>query len=48
VQRKSADHDRMKLAMTRAMAGAQKSSFRKSYGRVQSFDLPEFLKGVAS
>ncbi|QDP60533.1 MAG: hypothetical protein Unbinned338contig1000_26 [Prokaryotic dsDNA virus sp.] len=48
VQRKSADHDRMKLAMTRAMAGAQKTSIRKSYGRGQSFDLPDFIKGMTA
>lgn len=47
VQRKAADHDRMKLAMVRAMAGAQNHSLRKSYARQTKLQLPEFLKGVA-
>jgi len=47
IQRKSADHDRMKLAMTRAMAGAQKASNRRAYGRAASVELPDFLKGAA-
>jgi hypothetical protein len=46
VQRKAADHDRMKLAMTRAMAGAQKASTRRAYGRAPAITLPDFLKGA--
>ena len=45
VQRKAADHDRMKLAMTHAMAGAQRESKRRAYGRAPAVTLPDFLKG---
>ena len=47
IQRKSADHDRMKIAMTRAMAGAQRTSDRKAYVRAAAVELPSFLKGAA-
>jgi len=47
VQRKSADHDRMKLAMTRAMAGAQNNAqLRRKYGVLTNIELPEFMKGM--
>lgn len=46
VQRKAADHDRMKAAMTRAMAGAQRESARRAHTRAPSVDLPDFLKGA--
>lgn len=45
VQRKSADHDRMKAAMAKAMRGAQLESRKHAYTRAPSVDLPEFLKG---
>lgn len=45
VQRKAADHDRMKAAMTRAMAGAQRESKRRAYTRAAAVTLPSFLKG---
>ncbi len=48
VQRKSADHDRMKAAMAKAMRGAQMESRKRAYTRAPSVDLPEFLKGSAS
>lgn len=48
VQRKSADHDRMKVAMARAMGEAQMESKRKKYVRAPSVDLPDFMKGAAA
>lgn len=44
VQRKAADHDAMKAAMTKAMAGAQRESKRRAYTRAPAVDLPDFLK----
>ena len=43
VQRKSADHDRMKRAMSKAMAQAQTDSHRKIYTREQAIALPAFV-----
>lgn len=48
VQRKSADHDRMKVAMALAMGEAQMESKRKKYVRAPSVDLPDFMKGAAA
>jgi superfamily II DNA or RNA helicase len=48
VQRKAADHDRMKFAMTKAMTGAQRARGRRKYGRAPAVDLPDFLKGTAA
>ena len=46
VQRKSADHDRMKAAMAKAMRGAQsQAELRRKYGGAARVELPEFLKG---
>lgn len=45
VQRKAADHDKMKRAMTRAMVGAQQRSDRKAYTRAPDVTLPAFLRG---
>ena len=45
VQRKSADHDRMKKAMSDAMRGAQRESGRRAYGRAPTVELPSFIKG---
>lgn len=45
IQRKSADHDRMKAAMTAAMKEAGQGSARKAYGRPSKFELPEFMMG---
>lgn len=47
VQRKAADHDRMKCAMAEAMRGAQTESHRKAYAKAPDVSLPSFLKGVA-
>lgn len=47
VQRKAADHDRMKRAMSEAMRGAQIESNRKAYTKAPEVSLPDFLKGVA-
>ena len=47
VQRKAADHDRMKRAMSEAMRGAQIESHRKAYTKAPEVSLPDFLKGVA-
>lgn len=47
VQRKAADHDRMKRAMSDAMRGAQSESHRKAYKKAPDVSLPNFLKGVA-
>ena len=45
VQRKAADHDRMKRAMAAAMIGAQtESKLRVAYGRAPEVILPEFLR----
>ena len=43
VQRKAADHDRMKAAMTAAMRGAQTSRHRLAYTRAPEIILPSFL-----
>lgn len=48
VQRKAADHDRMKAAMAAAMRGAQTESKRRAYGRTPKVDLPDFMKGTAT
>lgn len=48
VQRKSADHDRMKRAMSDAMKGAQSPRGRRAYARPVDVDLPSFLKGCAA
>lgn len=47
VQRKAADHDRMKAAMAEAMRGAQTESHRRAYDKSPEVSLPDFLKGVA-
>lgn len=47
VQRKAADHDRMKAAMADAMRGAQTERNRKAYVKAPEVSLPDFLKGVA-
>lgn len=45
VQRKAADHDRMKRAMSEAMRGAQiESGLRVAYGRAPEVILPAFLR----
>lgn len=46
VQRKASDHDRMKVAMTKAMLGGQAESKRRAYGRSSKIELPDFMKGV--
>jgi superfamily II DNA or RNA helicase len=43
VQRKAADHDRMKAAMAKAMVHAQSDAGRKKYTRTQAVILPPFL-----
>lgn len=49
VQRKAADHDRMKVAMSRAMRGAQNGAdLRRAYGSAEEIELPEFMKGEAN
>ena len=45
VQRKAADHDRMKKSMAKAMVGAQSESIRKAYTRAPVVTLPDFIKG---
>jgi superfamily II DNA or RNA helicase len=45
VQRKAADHDKMKRAMAKAMIGAQRKSDRKSYTRAPEIALPSFAGG---
>lgn len=45
VQRKAADHDKMKRAMAKAMIGAQQTSNRKAYNRAPQVILPAFLGG---
>lgn len=45
VQRKAADHDTMKQAMTQAMRGAQRESGKRAYTRAVAVDLPDFLRG---
>jgi superfamily II DNA or RNA helicase len=45
VQRKAADHDKMKRAMSRAMVAAQQSAQRKAYTRVAAVTLPKFMRG---
>ncbi len=47
VQRKAADHDKMKRAMSEAMRGAQTESVRKIYTRAPEVALPDFLGGAA-
>ena len=44
VQRKAADHARMKRAMANAMNGFQQSASRKIYDRPTKFTLPSFLQ----
>jgi len=48
VQRKAADHDRMKRAMTAAMLGAQQNASRKAYTRAPTVTLPSFITGGRS
>jgi superfamily II DNA or RNA helicase len=43
VQRKAADHGKMKRAMTKAMVGAQTKAERKTYERVAEVTLPSFF-----
>jgi superfamily II DNA or RNA helicase len=43
VQRKQADHQRMKQAMAKAMAGFQTTASRKAYSRPAAVALPSFL-----
>lgn len=43
VQRKAADHDRMKVAMAEAMRGAQSERSRLAYTRAPEVTLPAFL-----
>ncbi len=43
VQRKAADHDRMKRAMATAMIGAQRTAERKAYERTETVTLPKFM-----
>lgn len=45
VQRKSADHDRMKAAMAAAMRRSQVESHRKKYTRAAAVSLPAFAGG---
>jgi len=44
VQRKAADHEKMKRAMTRAMTNAQVISDRKIYTRASTMALPNFMR----
>jgi hypothetical protein len=44
VQRKAADHARMKRAMVEAMNGYQRTALKKAYTRTASVTLPNFLK----
>lgn len=44
VQRKAADHDKMKRAMATAMLGAQRTAERKIYDRVAEVTLPKFMR----
>ncbi len=44
VQRKAADHARMKRAMAEAMNGYQQTANKKAYTRAAAVTLPEFLK----
>ena len=44
VQRKAADHARMKRAMAEAMNGYQQSASKKAYTRTATVQLPDFLK----
>lgn len=44
VQRKAADHDKMKRAMTKAMVGAQRKAERKAYSRSPEVSLPDFAR----
>jgi len=45
VQRKAADHDKMKRELSRAMIGAQQTANRKQYTRVAEMTLPSFANG---
>lgn len=45
VQRKAADHDKMKEAMGAAMVRAQVNADRKVYTRVPDIELPKFITG---
>lgn len=45
VQRKAADHDKMKRVMAAAMVGAQRKAERKAYTRPEAVTLPKFLRG---
>jgi superfamily II DNA helicase RecQ len=48
VMRKAADHDKMKRAMSRAMAGAQREyGLRASYTRAPEIELPAFMGGTS-
>ena len=44
VQRKAADHARMKRAMAKAMNGYQQAASKKAYTRTAAVQLPNFLK----
>lgn len=47
VQRKAADHDKMKRAMSSAMIGAQTESHRKVYTKAPEISLPNFLRNAS-
>lgn len=44
VQRKAADHARMKRAMAEAMNGYQQQAIKRAYTRTANVELPDFLK----
>jgi hypothetical protein len=43
VRRKAEDHGKMKMAMSKAMVGAQRKAERKIYTRTSVVSLPSFL-----
>ncbi|MFC3060031.1 helicase-related protein [Paenirhodobacter populi] len=47
IQRKAADHDKMKRAMSEAMRGAQITAHKRAYTRSADVTLPAFLGGIA-
>ena len=46
VQRKAADHDKMKRAMSEAMRGARVEAGRKAYDRAPEVTIPKFLRSM--
>lgn len=44
VQRKAADHDKMKRAMTTAMVGAQTGAQRRAYDKASKIELPSWME----